>query len=125
MPIPGIAGMPPIVVAAAGPQVFITPANAFDNHAGAPFYAEANFTLTSLIGAPSAYVWSIVAGTGTIQAGQGTATATIRTAGACVIRCKATIGGGDYNPEASFTYEPGEVGDGGGGGHGGGGDFIP
>lgn len=116
MPLPGIAGMPPTAVAQAGPTVFITPADDFDNHSGAPFYAEAEFTVTSLVGAPTAYVWSIVAGTGTVQAGQGTANATIRTHGACVIRCKTTIGGGDYNPEASFTYEPGDVGGGGFGG---------
>lgn len=126
MPVPGIAGMAPSAVAPAGPQVYISPDSVFDNHAGVPHYAEAAFNLVSLIGAPTAYVWSVVAGTGTIQSGQGTATATIRTAGACIIRCTATIGGGGYNPEASLTYEPGEVSPGDdGGGPGGHGDFIP
>jgi hypothetical protein len=122
MPVPGLTGFMPQTAVPAGPQVYINPASRFDNHAGGPFYAEGNFTLVSNVGVPTAYVWSIIAGTGTVQAGQGTATATIRTTGACVIRCKATIGGGDYNPEASLTYEPGEVDPGdGGGGHGGGG----
>lgn len=116
MPVPGISGVFPGGGAVqAGAQVYISPPVVYDNHVGAPAYAEAAFTLVSLVGTPSAYTWSIIAGTGTVQSGQGTATATIRTSGACIIRCTATIGGGDYNPQASLTYEPGEV----EGGHGG------
>lgn len=111
MPLPGLAGMPPQAVQQAGGSVYITPANAFDNHVGVPFYGQANFTLHSLVGVPSAYDWSIVSGDGFVFAGQGTAVATIQTDGACVIQCTATIGGGDYNPQAAFVYEPGEFGE--------------
>lgn len=120
MPLPGIQGFPPQAVAQAGPTVYISPADVYDNHSGTPFYAEAAFSVVSLVGTPSAYVWSIISGNGSVQAGQGTATATIRTNGACVIRCQATIGGGAYNPEATLTFESG-----GGGGGGGGGGYVP
>jgi hypothetical protein len=74
MPVPGLTGFMPQTAVPAGPQVYINPASRFDNHAGGPFYAEGNFTLVSNVGVPTAYVWSIIAGTGTVQAGQGTAT---------------------------------------------------
>ena len=119
MPLPGIAGMIR-TINIAGPVVTINPDSVVDNHYGLPSYAERVFTLVSLIGIPSSWVWSIIAGTGSIISGGSTSTATIRTTGACTIRCVATIAGVGYSPEATMLYDPGTVGGGGGGGGGGG-----
>ncbi len=127
MPIPGIMGFPRGSVQPAGPVVTISPESVVDNHYGPPAYAQRAFTLMSLIGTPSSYTWSIVAGSGSIQSGAGTEIATYRTSNTCVIRCAAVIDGITYTPEATLFYEPGQVSSGGdgnfgnpGGGSGGG-----
>lgn len=110
MPIPGIMGMPRSSVNPAGPVVTISPESVTDNHYGPPAYAQQAFTLVSLIGTPTSYTWSVIAGSASIQSGAGTDTCTFRTSSTCVVRCAAVIGGVTYSPEASLFYEPGESG---------------
>ena len=113
MPLPGIAGIIRSV-SQAGPVVSISPDSVNDTHYGAPAYAERAFTAMSSIGVPTSYLWSIASGTGSIISGGTTATATIRTTGACTIRCAIVIGGVTYSPEAAMLYQPGTLGGGGG-----------